>query len=114
MEMLRLKMKMCRDADPDEPSTDAKIAKNCVIFAMLMFSFGTLPGNVVFDVVRFVLQRPISEVSAELSLTILRYGGRQLRSECPEDFREVLNFVTAEAKEAQGHKTEKGSMPKST
>lgn len=101
LEMLRLRMKMSTDADPDEPSNDARIAKNCVIFTMLMFSFGILPGNVVFDVVRFVLTRPITEVSAELSLTILRYGGRQLRSDCPEDFREVLRFVTTEAGEAQ-------------
>eukprot|EP00438_Fugacium_kawagutii_P029000 Skav204714 [mRNA] locus=scaffold1549:85841:88039:+ [translate_table: standard] len=105
LEMLRVKMSS--DTDLDEPSNDARIAKNCVIFTMLMFSFGILPGNVVFDVVRFVLRRPITELSAELSLTVLRYGGRQLRSDCPEDFREVLRFVTAEASEARNATTDR-------
>ena len=112
LDLLQTRLRMATEAtdndpDPDEvTNTDARVAKNCVIFCMLLFSFGILPGNVVFDVVRFVMKRPITEISAELSLTILRYSGRQLRSECPDDFREVLHFVTAEANEARQSSTE--------
>jgi len=73
---------------------------------MLLFSFGILPGSVVFDIVRFVFSGSVSELAVELSLTTLRYGGRRLRSECPEDFREVLKFVTTEASRANQESTE--------
>eukprot|EP00913_Durusdinium_trenchii_P020645 g19388.t2 len=110
LDILQIRMGMSADHDPDEATnTDARIAKNCIIFTMLLFSFGILPGSVVFDVVRYVLKRPITEVSVELSLTLLRYAGRQLRSDCPEDFREVLRFVTSEAEASRSAEVEAAS-----
>eukprot|EP00930_Biecheleria_cincta_P084386 TRINITY_DN73871_c0_g1_i1.p1 TRINITY_DN73871_c0_g1~~TRINITY_DN73871_c0_g1_i1.p1 ORF type:complete len:491 (-),score=98.01 TRINITY_DN73871_c0_g1_i1:344-1777(-) len=88
------------EGQEDSTSADARVAKSCIVFQMLLFSFGLLPGSVVFDIVRFVLVGTLSEVKIELALTILRFGGRSLRSECPEDFREVLKFVTSEVSEA--------------
>ncbi|CAE7611440.1 sgd1 [Symbiodinium natans] len=100
------------EAEEELQNPDARVAKNSIIFQMLLFSFGVLPGSVVFDVVRFVFARSASELSVDLALAILRYGGRKLRSECPEDFREVLKFVNSEASNAR-ETSEEGSEIKS-
>eukprot|EP00931_Biecheleriopsis_adriatica_P016020 TRINITY_DN1195_c0_g1_i1.p1 TRINITY_DN1195_c0_g1~~TRINITY_DN1195_c0_g1_i1.p1 ORF type:complete len:755 (+),score=209.22 TRINITY_DN1195_c0_g1_i1:53-2317(+) len=99
-ELLRVRLEAAEQQE-DSTSVDARVAKNCVIFEMLLFSFGLLPGSVVFDIVRFVLKGAMSEVRIELSLTILRFAGRALRSECPDDFREVLKFVTSQVSGAK-------------
>lgn len=100
------------DNEEELQNPDARVAKNSIIFKMLLFSFGVLPGSVVFDTVRFVFAGSASELSIDLSLAILRYGGRKLRSDCPEDFRAVLNFVTAEASTSRD-KSDDGSEIKS-
>ncbi|OLP89564.1 Suppressor of glycerol defect protein 1 [Symbiodinium microadriaticum] len=100
------------DNEEELHNPDARVAKNSIIFNMLLFSFGVLPGSVVFDIVRFVFARSASELSIDLSLAILRYGGRKLRSDCPDDFRAVLNFVTAEASNSRD-KSDDGSEIKS-
>eukprot|EP00933_Yihiella_yeosuensis_P037760 TRINITY_DN31756_c0_g1_i1.p1 TRINITY_DN31756_c0_g1~~TRINITY_DN31756_c0_g1_i1.p1 ORF type:complete len:518 (+),score=127.32 TRINITY_DN31756_c0_g1_i1:129-1682(+) len=108
-EMLKGKLKTA-ELEEDFSGIDAQVAKSCVIFKMLLFSFGLIPGSVVFDVVRFIMGGgSITEVRVELALTVLRYSGRTLRSECPDDFREVLKFVTAEASRAREKETEEGS-----
>mmetsp|Transcript_90961 Transcript_90961/g.164255 ORF Transcript_90961/g.164255 Transcript_90961/m.164255 type:complete len:667 (-) Transcript_90961:112-2112(-) len=108
-EMLRVRLNAAEQQD-NSTSEDARIAKSCVIFEMLLFSFGMLPGNVVFDLVRFIMSGGrVSEVRVELALTVLRFGGKTLRAECPDDFREVLKFVSTEATGARGSAGVEGS-----
>lgn len=87
-------------------SFDATVAKNCIIFLALLFSYGMLPGTAIFDLVRFVLRDGLaSEVRVELSLTILRYAGRTLRAECLSDFRDILSAVNKAAQTAHSDPT---------
>jgi len=88
---------------------DARVAKNCITFQALLFSFGALPASSVFDLVRFIFAGDqVSEVRIELALTALRYAGRGLRSEHAEGFREMLGFVSTAAENART--AEKGSI----
>merc|ERR1719215_1731351 len=56
----------------------------------------------MFDLVRFIFaDGMVSEIRVELALTVLRYSGRGLRAECPDDFRDMLAFVTDAASAAR-------------
>mmetsp|Transcript_65858 Transcript_65858/g.137516 ORF Transcript_65858/g.137516 Transcript_65858/m.137516 type:complete len:474 (-) Transcript_65858:168-1589(-) len=94
---LRASLERAEDSS-DANGEDARIAKNCVSFLALMFSFGLLQGRAICDMVKAIFRDGnVSEVRIDLALTTLRYAGRSLRSECAEDFRELLAFVTANA-----------------
>lgn len=77
---------------------DARVAKHAVTFVCLLFAFGLVPGRTIFALVKHIFELGrVSEVRIELGLTVLRYAGRGLRSECPQDFRDVLAFVNEAA-----------------
>ena len=87
----------------DPGGDDARVAKNCVTFVSLLFSFGMLSGGTMFDLMRFLFQSgKVSEVRVELALTLLRYCGRRLRSDCAEHFKEALLHVTSVATAVEG------------
>merc|ERR1712232_843086 len=75
-----LKKRLLAAEESGEPiGDDARVARSCVTFISLLFSFGLLPGSVVFDIVRFIFKETVTEVRIELALTVLRYAGRTLR-----------------------------------
>ncbi|KAI0038012.1 ARM repeat-containing protein [Auriscalpium vulgare] len=92
-----------------EDETQGKECSNLIVLLSELYNFQVISCILIYDIIRSLLDKELTEFSVELLLKLLRNSGQQLRQDDPSALKDVVQIVqnkTSGSQEASSSRTQ--------
>lgn len=81
--------------DGEELSNSKLVARNCLISFSALFYFKIIGVDIIFDLIKSITEKDLTEHTAQLLIIILKYSGNGIKSADDASFSAIMEYLNA-------------------